>query len=112
MRAAVLRATDTPLVVEDVELAPPRAGEVLVRLAASGVCHSDLHTVQGVHPWPLPAVLGHEGAGIVEEVGEGVDDVTTGDHVALSWIPFAVRAASAPAAARTSASERRGPSRG
>ena len=52
MRAAVLWATGAPLVVEDVELAPPRAGEVLVRLVASGVCHSDLHTVQGIHPWP------------------------------------------------------------
>ena len=88
MRAAVLWATGAPLVVEDVELAPPRAGEVLVRLAASGVCHSDLHTVQGVHPWPLPAVLGHEGAGVVEEVGEDVDGIAPGDHVALSWIPF------------------------
>jgi Zn-dependent alcohol dehydrogenase len=88
MRAAVLRAVDTPLAVEDVELSPPRAGEVLVRLAASGVCHSDLHTVQGVHPWPLPAVLGHEGAGVVEEVAGGVDGIEPGDHVVLSWIPF------------------------
>jgi S-(hydroxymethyl)glutathione dehydrogenase/alcohol dehydrogenase len=83
----VLRAFGAPLRVEEVELEPPRAGEVLVRYAASGVCHSDLHAAQGVHPTPLPAILGHEGAGVVEAVGAGVTDVAPGDGVVLSWLP-------------------------
>jgi len=91
MRAAVLYEFNAPLVVEELELDPPRAGEVLVRLAASGVCHSDLHMVQAVHPWPLPAVFGHEGAGVVEAVGPGVDNVEPGDHVILSWLPYCGR---------------------
>ena len=86
-KAAVLYEYNTPLVIEEVELDPPRAGEVLVRLGASGVCHSDLHTVQGIHGWPLPTILGHEGAGIVEEVGLGVTNVAPGDHVMISWLP-------------------------
>jgi S-(hydroxymethyl)glutathione dehydrogenase/alcohol dehydrogenase len=88
MRAAVLYEHDAPLVVEEVEVDPPKGGEVLVRLAASGVCHSDLHMLRGVHPAPLPAILGHEGAGVVEEVGPGVADVRPGDHVILSWLPY------------------------
>lgn len=88
MRAAVLYEHDTPLVVEDVEVQPPKGGEVLVRMAASGVCHSDLHMIRGVHPSPLPAIPGHEGAGVVEEVGPGVTNVEPGDHVALSWLPY------------------------
>ena len=91
MRAAVLHEFNAPLVVEELELDPPRAGEVLVRMAASGVCHSDLHVVQGIHPTALPAVLGHEGAGIVEEVGPGVADLAPGDHVMLSWLPYCGR---------------------
>ncbi|HYY77005.1 MAG TPA: alcohol dehydrogenase catalytic domain-containing protein, partial [Gaiellaceae bacterium] len=87
MRAAVLRAVGEPLAVEEVELEPPGPGEVLVRLAASGVCHSDWNVISGATPNPLPAVLGHEGAGVVEEVGEGVGAVTPGDHVVLSWLP-------------------------
>ncbi|HEX2045930.1 MAG TPA: Zn-dependent alcohol dehydrogenase [Gaiellaceae bacterium] len=87
MRAAVLRAVGEPLAVEEVELAPPGAGEVAVRLAASGVCHSDWNVVSGATPNPLPAVLGHEGAGVVEEVGEGVESLAEGDHVVLSWLP-------------------------
>ena len=75
------------MAVEDVELAPPGPGEVEVRLAASGVCHSDWNVVTGATANPLPAVLGHEGAGIVESVGEGVDTVSAGDHVILSWLP-------------------------
>jgi S-(hydroxymethyl)glutathione dehydrogenase / alcohol dehydrogenase len=73
--------------VEAVELAPPGPGEVLVRLAASGVCHSDWNVISGATPNPLPAVLGHEGAGVVEEVGEGVESLAAGDHVVLSWLP-------------------------
>ncbi len=87
MRAAVLREIDGPLSVEDVELAEPGAGEVAVRLAASGICHSDWNVITGATPNPLPAVLGHEGAGVVEAVGEGVTDVAEGDHVILSWLP-------------------------
>jgi len=74
MRASVLFEQGKPLSVEDLELEPPRAGEVLVRMAASGVCHSCLHAADG--SWkgvPVPIVLGDEGAGVVEEVGPGVD---------------------------------------
>jgi S-(hydroxymethyl)glutathione dehydrogenase/alcohol dehydrogenase len=87
-RAAVLREHGRPLEVEDLEIAEPGPGEVLVRLAASGVCHSDLHALQGdwadVQP---PTVLGHEGAGTVEAVGEGVERFALGDPVVLSWLP-------------------------
>jgi S-(hydroxymethyl)glutathione dehydrogenase/alcohol dehydrogenase len=88
MRAAVLYEHNTPLVVEEVAVDPPKSGEVLVRMAASGVCHSDLHMLRGIHPAPLPAILGHEGAGVVEEVGPGVTNVRAGDHVVLSWLPY------------------------
>jgi S-(hydroxymethyl)glutathione dehydrogenase/alcohol dehydrogenase len=74
------------LVVDDVDLAPPRAGEVLVRLAATGVCHSDLNGLRGSRELPLPMVLGHEGAGIVEAVGPSVTTVAVGDHVVLAAI--------------------------
>jgi S-(hydroxymethyl)glutathione dehydrogenase/alcohol dehydrogenase len=84
-RAAILRAPNEGLSVEDVELEPPRAGEVLVRMGASGVCHSDLHVVEGEWQLPMPLVLGHEGAGVVEAIGDGVRDVAVGDHVVLSW---------------------------
>ena len=83
----MLRAVGEPLAIEAVELAPPGPGEVLVRLAACGVCHSDWNVISGATPNPLPAVLGHEGAGVVEEVGEGVEAVSPGDHVVLSWLP-------------------------
>jgi NDMA-dependent alcohol dehydrogenase len=85
--AAVLHATKEPLRVEEIELAPPGPREVCVRIAASGVCHSDWNAVAGDSVVPLPTVLGHEGAGIVEEVGAGVTRVTAGDHVVLSWMP-------------------------
>jgi NDMA-dependent alcohol dehydrogenase len=87
VRAAVLRELNGPLSVEEVALADPGPGEVAIRLAASGVCHSDWNVITGATPNPLPAVLGHEGAGIVEAVGEGVTDVAAGDHVILSWLP-------------------------
>lgn len=76
MRAAVLYEPKTPLVVEDFDLTEPNQGEVMVRMVASGVCHSDWHVVKG--EWnhiPLPAVLGHEGAGVIESVGMGVSSV-------------------------------------
>jgi S-(hydroxymethyl)glutathione dehydrogenase/alcohol dehydrogenase len=91
VRAAVLYEFGAPLVVEEVELDPPREGEALVRMVASGVCHSDLHVAQGIHPTALPVVLGHEGAGIVEEVGPGVASLEPGDHVMLTWLPYCGR---------------------
>jgi S-(hydroxymethyl)glutathione dehydrogenase/alcohol dehydrogenase len=91
VRAAALHEFGAPLVVEEVELDPPREGEVLVRLVGSGVCRSDFHSAKGVHVHPIPTVLGHEGAGIVEETGPGVEHVHPGDHVVLSWLPFCGR---------------------
>jgi S-(hydroxymethyl)glutathione dehydrogenase/alcohol dehydrogenase len=88
MRAAVHRAFGEMPGVEDVELDPPKAGEVSLRMAASGVCRSDWHAVRGVHRHVLPIVLGHEGSGIVQEVGEGVEGLAPGDHVVCSWIPY------------------------
>jgi len=85
MKAAVLYEPGQPLRVEDVELAPPRTGEVRVRVGAAGVCHSDYHVMHGDMLAVLPAVLGHEGAGVVEEVGPGVTGVAQGDHVVLLW---------------------------
>jgi Zn-dependent alcohol dehydrogenase len=87
MRAAVLREPGTPLQVEDVELDAPHAGEVLVRVEAAGVCHTELHYMSGDIPCPLPIVLGHEGCGVVEEIGSGVDTVAVGDRVAFTWRP-------------------------
>lgn len=86
-RAAVLYEANTPLRVEELELDPPKAGEVLVRVAANGVCRSDYHTMIGEWTMPLPMVLGHEGAGIVEAVGEGVTRSKPGDHVILNFRP-------------------------
>jgi S-(hydroxymethyl)glutathione dehydrogenase / alcohol dehydrogenase len=88
MRAAVLERFGEPLVVAEVELAEPRAGEVLVRLVACGVCHTDLYTASGADPSGYaPAVLGHEGAGVVERVGEGVGSLAVGDHVVTLFSP-------------------------
>src|ERR1700719_2352721 len=81
MKAAVFHGPKQPLVIEDVEIDKPLDREVLVRTVASGVCHSDLHFVDGYYTFPAPAVLGHEAAGIVEEVGKAVDYVKPGDHV-------------------------------
>lgn len=82
MKAAVLEAFNAPLVIRAIELRPPGPDEVLVRTRAIGVCHSDLHLMQGLLPLlPLPAVLGHEVAGIVAEVGSNVRDLAVGDHV-------------------------------
>ena len=87
MKAAVLYESFQPLVVEDLELDAPHEHEVLVKLTASGVCHSDLHYMKGDREHPLPVVLGHEGAGIVEEIGPGVTYAQPGDHVVLSFVP-------------------------
>jgi len=83
MKAAVFRKTHAPLTIESVEIDKPWGREVLVRTAASGVCHSDLHVVDGLGRWPLdrPIVLGHEGAGVVEAVGADVTTLRPGDHV-------------------------------
>jgi len=83
MKAAVFRQTHAPLTIESVEIDKPWGREVLVRTAASGVCHSDLHVVDGVGRWPLdrPIVLGHEGAGVVEAIGADVTTLRPGDHV-------------------------------
>ena len=83
--AAVTEAAGEPFRLQEVEIEAPRAGEVLVRMAASGLCHTDLLVKEGTFPTPLPAVLGHEGAGIVEAVGPGVATLAPGDHVALSY---------------------------
>src|SRR6201981_2761499 len=88
IRAAVLEEFGRPLEVQEVDLAEPKAGEVLVRLVACGVCHTDLYTASGADPSGYaPTVLGHEGAGIVERVGEGVGSVTPGDHVVTLFSP-------------------------
>src|SRR5579883_3227044 len=81
MKAAVLHAVKEPLTIEDVSLAKPGPREVLIRTAVAGICHSDLHFADGLYPHPLPCVLGHESAGIVEAVGEDVTYVKPGDHV-------------------------------
>ena len=88
IKAAVLERIGGPLVVREVDLQAPQAGEVLVKIAACGVCHSDWHLVTGETKHPLPAVLGHEGAGVISEVGQGVSSVRVGDHVALNWAPY------------------------
>lgn len=87
MQAAVLWEPGRSVEILDVDLAPPQAREVLVRIAACGVCHSDLHVVDGDIPEPLPLVLGHEAAGVVAEVGAGVERVRPGDHVVLALVP-------------------------
>jgi S-(hydroxymethyl)glutathione dehydrogenase/alcohol dehydrogenase len=81
MKAAVFHAAHHPLTIEDVEVAKPKRREVLLRTAYAGLCHSDLHFMEGLYPFPTPAVLGHEGAGVVEAVGEDVTYVKPGDHV-------------------------------
>src|SRR6201999_3096403 len=88
MRAAVLEQFGAPLVVQEVDLADPRAGEVLVRLVACGVCHTDMYTASGADPSGYaPTVLGHEGAGFVEMVGDGVSSVSPGDLVVTLFSP-------------------------
>ena len=87
IQAAVLERLGGAQQIEELELAPPQAGEVLVRLHASGICHSDQNAIEGIDPVRCPVVLGHEGAGVVEAIGPGVRRVAVGDHVALSWMP-------------------------
>jgi len=95
IRAAVLNrmgapmpyAESKPLSIAEVDLDPPGPGEVLVKIAAAGLCHSDLSVIDGNRPRPMPMVLGHEAAGVVEELGPGVDDLVVGDHVVLVFVP-------------------------
>jgi len=86
-RAAVLQSPNTPIQIETLDLQPPGEGEVLVKVEAAGVCHSDWHLVTGDTKHPLPAALGHEGAGLITAVGPGVTGMKEGDHVALNWAP-------------------------
>lgn len=86
-RAGVIYAPGEPIRVEEIELDPPKDNEVQVRMVAAGICHSDYHIIAGDLPAYLPMALGHEGAGIVEEVGPGVTSVKPGDHVVLTFIP-------------------------
>ena len=94
MRAAVLRSTgherpftqSRPLTIEDVELTPPGPGQVQLRMASAGLCHSDLSVITGTRAKPVPAVAGHEGAGVVTAVGAGVTDIAVGDHVVLVFV--------------------------
>ena len=86
-RAAVLHRVGEPLMIETVELGPLKPTDVLVRVRASGLCHTDLEVMQGSLAYPLPIVLGHEGAGVVERVGADVTQVKPGDHVVCSWNP-------------------------
>src|SRR3954454_8035767 len=95
VRAAVLNrmgaptpyAESKPLSIAEVDLDPPGPGEVLVKIAAAGLCHSDLSVIDGNRPRPMPMVLGHEAAGIVEELGPGVEDLSRGEHVVLVFVP-------------------------
>ena len=93
-KAAILWETNSPWSVEEIELDPPGPGEVLVKLAASGMCHSDEHLVTGDLPFDLPIIGGHEGAGVVQEVGEGVSWLAPGDHVVFGFIPSCGRCVS------------------
>ena len=86
-QAAVLRARGGPLTIETVTAAALEPSDVLVRIAASGLCHTDLEVIEGAIAYPLPIILGHEGAGVVEAVGDRVDLVAPGDHVICSWNP-------------------------
>ena len=86
-RAAVLNRVGAPLTIDTLAMAPLQASDVLVRVRASGLCHTDLEVIQGTLAYPMPIVLGHEGAGIVEAVGDAVTSVKRGDHVICSWNP-------------------------
>ena len=88
VKAPVFRAVGTPMAMEEITVAPSGPGEVLVRMAAGGVCHSCLHSIDGsLEGTPLPIILGDEGAGVVAETGQGVTGLAPGDHVVLSWAP-------------------------
>src|SRR4051812_20362955 len=95
IRAAVLNVTGAktpyvtsqPLGIEELELEAPGPGELLVRIGAAGLCHSDLSVINGDRPRPMPMALGHEAAGVVEQLGDGITDLKRGDHVVLVFVP-------------------------
>src|SRR5574338_768125 len=87
-KAVICREWNKPVVVEEIDVESPRRGEVMVQIKACGVCHSDLSGTNGTIPLPPPTVLGHEAAGIIAEVGEGVTDIAVGDTVVVSWVPM------------------------
>ena len=87
MKSAVLNNVGGPFLIQDVELQPPQKNEVRVKLKAAGLCHSDWHFVEGKLNRPFPIILGHEGAGVIEELGEGVTTLRKGQRVALNWAP-------------------------
>ena len=87
MQAVVFTEPSEPIQIAEVDLAAPGPGEVRVAIAAAGVCHSDLHVKRGEWDAPAPLVMGHEGSGVVTELGEGVTSLAVGDHVVLSWVP-------------------------
>lgn len=90
-RAVICREWNKPVVVETVDVESPRRGEVMVQIKACGVCHSDLSATNGTIPLPPPMVLGHEAAGVIAEVGDGVTDFAVGDHVVVSWVAICGR---------------------
>src|SRR5215469_4884123 len=90
-RAAVLRRIGRPLTIETVEVGPLAPGDVLVRIRAASLCHTDLEAIEGSLSVQLPAVLGHEAAGEIAELGAGVSDLAIGDRVVLSWNPHCGR---------------------
>ena len=96
VRAAVIERSGVPSAVETLSLADPGPGEVLVRMTASGVCHSDLHVRDGDWERPGPIVMGHEGAGVIEAVGPGLDPAAVGRQVALSWYAPCLRCRAHP----------------
>src|SRR5699024_5474563 len=81
VKAAIMEETNAPLVLDDIDIGAPGSHEVRVQTSAVGLCHSDLHMIEGLHPMPLPSVLGHEVSGVVESVGDQVKDLAPGDHV-------------------------------
>ncbi|HUH53126.1 MAG TPA: Zn-dependent alcohol dehydrogenase [Microbacteriaceae bacterium] len=87
MKAVIFREPNTKVEFTEVELDKPKAGEVKVKIEAAGVCHSDLHVMRGEWDVAAPLVMGHEGSGVVTELGEGVTSLAVGDHVVLSWVP-------------------------
>ena len=93
-KAAILWEVNAPWSVEEIELDAPKAGEVLVKISASGMCHSDEHLVTGDLPFELPIIGGHEGAGVVQQVGPGVSWLQPGDHVVFGFIPSCGRCVS------------------
>ena len=106
MRAAVCRAFGEPLVIEEIELAAPDRGEIRVEIAACAICQSDIHYLEGAWGGALPAVYGHEAAGVVAEVGPGVDGFAIGDHVVVTLIRSCGACAPVPATSRCSARRR------